>query len=139
MLAVDLVAAVRSIHPTSPRSYVFFETEATDWLLEKEEPARTTIVTARIPSGFFPAYGIEQTIAYDGILPLRFFRLFSNLGEDFWRKMMAPLGVKYVVHDPKNTPVHRRLLARRLRFDRDDGRLGDLGVRKGVSAGLVGR
>ncbi len=104
LLAADLVAAVRGIHPTSPRSYVFFPTETTDWLLEKEEPYRSTIVTVQIPSGFLPAYGIEQTIAYDGILPLRFHRLFAGLGEDFWRNMMAPLGVKYVLHDPRFQP-----------------------------------
>ncbi len=104
LLAADLIAAVRNIHPTSPRSPVFFETKTTDWLLNKEDPFRTTIVTAQIPSGFLPAYGIEQTIAYDGILPLRFYRLFSGLGEDFWRKMMAPLGVRYVLHDPRFTP-----------------------------------
>lgn len=104
LLAADLVGAVRNIHPTSPRSHIFFKTPTTDWMLDQKEPYRSTIVTAAIPSGFFPAYGIEQTIAYDGILPMRFYRLFSQLGEDFWRRMMAPLGVKYVVHDPRNTP-----------------------------------
>jgi len=104
LLAVDLIAGVRSIHPTSPREHVFFETETTDWMLSKTESYRSTIVTVQIPSGFFPAYGIEQTIAYDGILPMRFYRLFSGLGEDFWRKMMAPLGVKYVIHDPRYQP-----------------------------------
>jgi hypothetical protein len=104
VLAVDLVLAVRSIHPTSPREHIFFETETTNWLLNQQQPVRTAIVTAYIPSGFLPVYGIEQTIAYDGILPLRFFRAFEKLGEDFWRKLMAPLGVQFVLHDPRYTP-----------------------------------
>lgn len=123
ILAGDLILAVRGVHPTSPRDWLFFDTELTDFLKAEPKPYRVTILSSSIPTGFLPQYGIEQWFAWSGILPHRVSRFNRALGDHVWQGIRPALGIRYFLRDLERTPYF---------LEYAPGRFESVGVMDGI-------
>jgi hypothetical protein len=122
VLAADLAVAARSLHDTSPRRRLFFDTKLTRFLEEGAVPPRVNATSAGIPTGLLQAYGIEQQWGYDGILPERMYTFFGKLGGDLWSAMEPVCATDYYLSAPECTATFPKDdPARFVRIDTLDG------------------
>ena len=107
LLAIDLLYAARDMHPTSPKEWVFPETQATKYLQNLPNPPRVGVFTAGINPGLFPQCGIEQLWGHDGIYPHRNIVFLGELGIPTAETALAmePVcGVTHYLYDPDVPP-----------------------------------
>lgn len=84
LLALDLLLAARGFRPTSPKEYVFPETELTQRLQQEAGPIRVECQSTEIRSGILPNYGIETLGGYDGMYPKRQLELMGLVSRGAW-------------------------------------------------------
>jgi len=107
VLISDLIYAARDYQPTAPRSWIFPETNLTNYLQARDPAPRVGCVTAGINPGLFPQCGLEQLWGYEGIYPQRNIAFLGRLGIPTAEAALAmePVcGIAYYLHDPENPP-----------------------------------
>lgn len=107
LLACDLMYAARDMHPTAPRTWVFPETDVTNYFKTQYPEPRVGVLTAGINPGLFPQCGIEQLWGYDGIYPHRNIQFLGHLGiptAEAATAMEPVCGITHYLHDPHNPP-----------------------------------
>ncbi|MFO7973238.1 MAG: YfhO family protein [Candidatus Hydrogenedentota bacterium] len=104
LLTIDLLYATRDMHPTSPKKWVFPETQATKYFQNLPDQPRVGVFTAGINPGLFPQCGIEQLWGHDGIYPHRNIVFLGELGIPTAETALAmePVcGVTHYLYDPE--------------------------------------
>ncbi len=88
LLVLDLGEAARGLHPTSPRAHLEVETELIPALNALPQPSRVLQFSLNVPSGFLPAYGVEQLLGAEFLYPERPKRFFEETNAlRIWEKM----------------------------------------------------
>lgn len=115
VLAVDLLAAVRSLHVTAPRRALYPRTALTDFLVAQDRPIRVSTLNARIPTGLLAAYGIEEWLGYDGLTPLRYERFRREIPAQPDAPIQRALGITHHLYaagvSPSTLPQSFRQVA----------------------------
>ncbi|MCP4645418.1 MAG: hypothetical protein GY851_33550 [bacterium] len=122
VLAFDLIVAADGLHDSAAKDHVLFETDLTRCLQEATPQPRINATSARIPTGLLQAYGIEQQMGYDGILPERMFTFFGRMSGDTWNPAEPVCATDIYLHDPDEEPT----------FPIDDARFVPVGSEDGI-------
>ncbi|MEA3364480.1 MAG: YfhO family protein, partial [Candidatus Hydrogenedentes bacterium] len=95
VLAVDMVFAARDLLPTTPKQYVYPETQLTSELQALGHPTRISVLTSGIDSGLLQPYRIEQLHGYDPLYPRRIIEYMGETYPEAWEQAERLCSLEY--------------------------------------------